>query len=392
MDLAQFISIKNIDELAQGLKFSVDSIRRVVYVNDYSKNYRLFFLPKKNGDLRVIQAPKGKLRKIQGKLGDYLTKIYAIYAPEHAHGFVLKKSIVTNAETHIQQNWVMNCDLSDFYGSIHYYRVKRLFESSPFHFNSEVSNLLAKLCTTRTGLPQGAPTSSTISNMIAFELDHRLTNLAEKRGYRYSRYADDITFSSNRSFATDMVELERVPHKEYNDELVTTGKYIVGEMLENIIKACGFQINPNKTRLQSRYERQVVTGLCVNEKVNVDRKFIRDVRGMIHAYKTYGIDATEHVFCQKYSKRHFQYRIEKNGQEVLISRKTSFLDVLLGKLSFIKMVKGEDNPIYLKLLVSLYGDLYKYGHLTLPDKLNITIHRGCQPYLPQTYMQNKIVL
>ena len=355
MQLADFLGIKDIDSLAKVLEIDIKHLRQVIYANDYTQNYRMFFMRKKNGGMRVIEAPKGHLRTIQQRLNTVLNEFYSSYAPEPAHGFVIGKSIATNAALHVNKQWVMNCDLENFYGSISKQRVSGLFSHAPFYLGHQVADLLATLFTTRTGLPQGAPTSSTLSNMIAYSLDHQLSHFAAKRGYQYSRYADDITFSSNRRFSADVVVKELVFDFQL-DTYLETKNYVVGDKLNDIIEACNFRVNPSKTRLQSRYERQVVTGLRVNEKVNVDRKYIRNLRAMIHAAKTYGVEA-EKLFREKYAKK----RYETDPHGALRLNKTNFMNTLIGKLAFVKMVKGENDPVYLKLLASIQGDAWLYG-------------------------------
>lgn len=345
-DLSAFISMKSLKDLCDCLRITERGLSYLAYRNTTYDNYRLFFLRKKNGGVRVIQAPEEGLKKAQSRLNRLLNHFYASYAPPAAHGFTLNRSIVTNAQVHVGKPWVLNCDLADFYGSITAKRVYGLFRSSPFHLPAKVTDALMRLCVTRTGLPQGAPTSSSISNMIAYELDHRLMKLAEHYGYDYTRYADDITFSSHKPFPTSIVQAG-------SDK---ANPWVLGEKLTAIIEDCGFRVNPDKTRLQSHRERQVVTGLSVNQKVNVDRKYIRNVRAMIYAYHK---DASQAVTrfhdCYEKKPRYLPEKQHYNGS------KRNFWNVLAGKLLFIKMVRGANDPVYLKLLASAQGELCRFG-------------------------------
>src|SRR5690606_12917628 len=150
-----------------------------------------------------------------------------------------------------------------------------------YRLNDEVATILAQICCHNGILPQGAPTSPIISNMICVRLDAKLQQLAKEHQCTYSRYADDITFSTNRSsFPSALAYLSDI------------GQIEIGNELSIIIEENGFQINPKKTRLQSKHQRQEVTGLTVNRYPNVQRRYIKQIRGILHAWKKYGLDAT----------------------------------------------------------------------------------------------------
>jgi retron-type reverse transcriptase len=201
--------------------------------------------------------------------------------PNCVHGFVPNRNIVTNARKHTEKNWVLNFDLAHFFDSITYSDISNLFLNPPFRCGEKVAKILSLLTVTRIGLPQGAPTSPVLSNLIAMELDRKLMALTKSRGITYTRYADDITFSSDSVFDDDLVEHEKDNPKTHK----------IGPLLEEIIHQCGFKIHPEKTRLQSKNQAQTVTGLRVNEKVNVNRKFIREVRAMIYKLGKHGLDS-----------------------------------------------------------------------------------------------------
>ena len=179
----------------------ISDIRR--FTNRKTKNcqYRQFEIPKKSGGTRKIIAPGGDLKNIQRMLSILLS--FAVTPDSHAHGFIRERSVITNASLHVGKNYVLNLDLKNFFPSITYSQVVRALRK---RFNKETSTFIAKICTWRESddlledvLPQGAPTSPILSNMVCEPLDEKLSKLAVNFGLTYSRYADDITFSSNHS-------------------------------------------------------------------------------------------------------------------------------------------------------------------------------------------------
>lgn len=299
----------------------------VLYRAPDDQRYTPFEIPKRSGGMRLIHSPKGLIREAQTKLAPYLLALYS--AHPNAHGFIKERSILSNAKLHTGQRLVFNVDLADFFPSINFGRVRGLFMAPPFQMGPAAATVFAQLCTHRNGLPQGAPTSPALSNFIAADLDRRLTRLARENGARYSRYADDITFSCNHasmppslaSFAQDGEEL-------------TVG---VGEALQRAISASGFSINHAKVRLQKRHMRQSVTGLNVNERANVSRLRVRRLRAMLHAWEKFGIE--------KAATHHF---LNHRGLQSLPKHPPrAYRDVVYGQLSFLKMVRGADDPIFL---------------------------------------------
>ena len=231
------------------------------------ERYKTFTIKKKSGADRTIHAPVKGLKSILRSLNFILQYIYQPH--EAATGFVLEKSIVDNAKKHVGNNYVLNIDLKDFFHTFDRNRVKLGFMYEPFNLNGDkepLAFLLASLCThpfeidgdERTVLPQGSPTSPTLTNILCKKLDRRLTGLAKRFGATYTRYADDITFSSPHNIYTD---------EEFNKEL----KRIIEQDQK-------LAINPKKTRLQKAGYRQEATGLIVNEKVNVRRKYVKQIR------------------------------------------------------------------------------------------------------------------
>lgn len=298
--------------------------------NDKNR-YTLFQIPKKSGGTREICAPCGNLKWFQLCLNEIFK---ALYTPSpYAMGFTVGRSIVDNARVHVNQNYVFNIDLKDFFPSIDQARVWKRLQLAPFNFTKEVASVVAGLCSMRSVrykddqpfeqcfvLPQGAPTSPLLTNAICDTLDRRLHGLAKRFGLHYSRYADDITFSSM--------------HNVYQ-----SGSDFRKGLLR-IITDQHFSINEKKTRLCHCSTRQEVTGLTVGSKINVTRKYVKDIRALLHIWEKYGYNAAFAIFYPKYKSEKCQlHRGEPN-----------LANVLSGKLCYLKMVKGEADPIYMKLM------------------------------------------
>ncbi|MFN0318583.1 MAG: reverse transcriptase domain-containing protein [Burkholderiales bacterium] len=322
------------------------------------KKYTTFYIPKKSGGQRQITAPITSLKIIQQKL-HYILQLY--YQPRpSAHGFVRERSILTNAREHVGKRYVLNLDLADFFPSINLGRVRGLFMSKPFNFNAKVATVLAQICCYEGRLPQGAPTSPIVSNMICAKMDGQLQRLAQKLRCTYTRYVDDITFST--SVPRFPVGLAKIASE-------MTGQIIIGDELESIIKSNDFRINEKKVRLQTKEQRQEVTGLTTNKFPNVKRRYIRQIRAMLYAWDKHGLDAAEREFQLKYDKKH---RLPRSSGQPGISYKL----VVKGKLDFLGMVIGKTNFIYLRFrnqLKELAPDLINDSVTVGPQCLSVPL-------------------
>jgi retron-type reverse transcriptase len=314
-----------------------DKLSKLLYRT--SKIYRQFKIDKKNGGFRTLLAPNNHLKAIQQSLKLQLEQYYSPRAG--ANGFIKGRSIVTNAIPHVGKKYVLNLDLKDFFTSVHFGRVRKLFEGPPFNLPPEVSAVLAQICCYKNALPQGAPTSPIISNMILFKMDRQLKELASIYRGTYSRYADDITFSFNcnkNKLPKDVV---------YCD---SEGEVYIGHALSSIINNNGFEINEAKTRLQHRSQHQGVTGITVNQKLNVSRTFIRQTSSMINALNKYGSFKAETEHFDKYSKG---YVPERQLRRRKVAPGDLFIKKIKGRLNYIRMIKGASCDVYRKLM-------YKY--------------------------------
>ena len=205
----------------------------------------------------------------------------------------------------------------------------------PFNMGHPAATVMAQICTQDGHLPQGSPLSPILSNFIATDLDKKLIKIAKKYTLTYSRYADDITFSSTQSsFPKAIASWEGVNPVTSNIEL--------GEILIHQIKTSGFQVNYEKVRMQIRTVRQEVTGLTVNEFPNISRSYIRNLRGALHAWRKYGLLEAENTLIEKYATSPPNIPTEERDG-------TYFKNVLYGKIAFVKMVRGEEDDIYMKL-------------------------------------------
>lgn len=343
----KLLSLDDHNDLANFFDLSYAELSKIIYKTHPAYKYHQFQIPKKNGGERLISSPSKKLKAIQFKLKDVLYEIYPNKSP--VHGFAKNKSIVTNAENHLDKRYIFNLDLSDFFGSIHFGRIRNLFKSRLFNFNHSVATILAQICCLNNSLPQGAPTSPIISNMIAWKLDSQLQHLAKKTNSTYTRYADDISFS----FTCNKTRLP--------EDIVVfkDDKAYPGYKLIRIIEENGFKINDDKVRLCSKLTRMEVTGLTVNEFPNVDRQYIRQLSSMLHAWRKYGYEAAEKEYNEKYK-----------GIHKASNKPKSYLHVIKGKLAFLRSVRTGRDPLFNKLATQfnvLVEDGYKFKIIEITD-------------------------
>lgn len=224
--------------------------------------YRHFRIPKRSGGSRDINAPTAILKECQRWILRHILE--RVPASDSAQGFTKGRSIITNAAQHAGKLMVINLDVKDFFPSIGWDRVFHLFRA--LGYSKKVCFYLSSLCTCNGVLPQGAPTSPVLSNMVAKHLDARLNGLATHLGFTYSRYADDLTFSGDGSPASI------IP--------------VVREILEEE----GFRLNESKVRIMRSHKRQEVTGLVVNRTPSVKRSHVRWLRQQTYYLKKFGFE------------------------------------------------------------------------------------------------------
>ena len=244
---------RSVEELAERLGVGVDELRAIPI------RYRTFTIPKRSGGARKVCAPDEQLKRVQRRV---LRRLLArLSCHPCAMGFERGRSIVTNAAPHAGQAVTVCMDLRDFFPSTSAHRVTGYFRR--IGWNRAASGLLTRLCTHEGGLPQGAPTSPRLSNLVNQRLDRRLSGVARRYGASYTRYADDLAFS----FGADDPEAIRG---------------VIG-LTKSVVRHEGYRLHQRrKLHIRRRCDRQVVTGLVVNEAVNLPRETRRWLRAVEH--------------------------------------------------------------------------------------------------------------
>jgi RNA-directed DNA polymerase len=311
-------------ELCRFLKTNLFQLEELINTPVYAH----YAIKKKRGGVRHIFAPEKRLKKIQKRLNYYLQAYYLCIKPPEVHGFVINPhylgtycNIVANAEIHKGKKYILNVDLKDFFPGISAKRIKKLFTSSFFNYNEQLAIAFALLTTYEAKLPTGAPTSPVLSNFVCYNLDTELYFFCNFNELQFTRYADDLTFSSNTFISKEMIL-----------------------NIIQIIKNNGFEINEKKLRLQSSNRRQTVTGLTVNEKVNVNRKLLKKIRAMVHDMTTNGIDTAAQLHFENtvYCRDTLQCAHSENHRKRFIFR-------LEGYINFVGQVRGKEDGVYRKL-------------------------------------------
>ena len=191
----RFYALKTPLDVAELLDVDKSHLNYYLYICPPHQRYQKFSIPKRSGGEREINAPATALRIVQAKLNQVLQ---AVYRPRPSvHSFITGENIVKNARMHAERNYVFNVDLEDFFPSINFARVRGMFIAKPYQLPAPVATILAQICCHNNMLPQGAPTSPIVSNMLCAKMDNELGRLARKHRCRYTRYADDLTFSTN---------------------------------------------------------------------------------------------------------------------------------------------------------------------------------------------------
>lgn len=265
--------------LAKLLEIDHKQLTYLLYKLTPAAKYKAFQVPKKNGGHREIHSPIKELKSLQRKLAAgleaCLSEIHAkpTLANNASHGFRPMRSILTNAANHRNKRYVFNVDLKDFFPSISAKRIRGfLIKDTNFAFHEDVATAIAHVACIDDKLPQGSPSSPVISNMIAGILDFHLSALAKKHGCRYTRYADDLTFSTNLKIFPKSIAVESEPNV-----------WAIGRPLNGLIVKAGFEANPEKTRMQYKDSRQEVTGLVVNKRVSVPKEYRYKVRSYVNS-------------------------------------------------------------------------------------------------------------
>lgn len=331
-----------------------------------------FTILKKTGDARDITYPFSELKYLHKCIVILLSAIYE--APISVTGFVKNRSIVDNAKLHTNKAWVYNVDLKDFFHSIPTARIASSLKLPPFNLYNRNENeqrayigyIIAQLCTYYNYLPQGAPTSPILSNIVCRKLDKKLLAFAKNNKLVYSRYADDITFSTNKY---------NIKEAQLHEEIIA------------IIESEKFEINKEKFRIQNATEKQMVTGLVVNKGANISKAYLKDLRFWLMCWEKFGLYNVQARYMNKIHEdkvrknslknlnnyrelnlefttdfliKNIPYFFENNGINVL-----NFLNFLKGKINFLGLVKGKDNAQFIRF-ANKFDQLLKYSNQRKP--------------------------
>lgn len=274
-------------QLAEALQLTISQLRWLVYHRDVatSLHYHRFTIPKRDGSPRAIWAPRPTLKAAQRWVLRNIVERLTVHGA--THGFLAGRSIVSNAAVHTDSQMIVKLDIKDFFPTVTYPRVRGIFRHAGYR--EQIATLLALLCTEAPReiveedgktlfvslgprcLPQGAPTSPALTNVICVKMDRRISGLAKKLGWRYTRYADDMTFSLPNKAGKTKTKQDANPAP------------LIG-LVKRIVADEGFRVHPDKTRVIRKGGRQAVTGLIVNGAgaPRVPRQTRRMLRAAMH--------------------------------------------------------------------------------------------------------------
>ncbi len=306
-----FCQLKNKGDLARILGVTPELLEQVATKPDY-KNFKI---PKRDGTERTIEDAQGTLKGLQKKLNTYLQAVYYHHRTKAAYGFVtnaksdrVPRNYISNAQQHYGKPYLLNIDLKDFFHHVTTEQVERLFQHHPFHFDEKLAQLIVKLVCYNGRLPMGTHTSPAISNFAARQLDLDLLTLAERFEWKYTRYADDMSFSSETA--------------------ITNAHY---KILNTTIQKRGFLINPKKVKWYEPDDVKIVTGIVVKaDSLDLTEGYIEDVQA--------DIDKLAQIL---------------EVQNLAGSVRTGWVDkykkLIQGKLIYIQSVLGKDEKRFINL-------------------------------------------
>lgn len=283
-------------------------------------HYKHYEIPKRNGGTRNIEEPYPSLKEIQTWILQYiLTPAARKYVHPVAKAFMPNKSLRDNARFHKNKKLLVALDIHDFFGSIHSGAVFGVFKGMGYSIS--VSTMLMKLCTFNDLLPQGAPTSPMLSNLVFASADKKIFRYCRARNIMYTRYADDMVFSSNAIEANHLIA------------------YVT-----NQVNNLRLSINEEKTKVMGRGMRQNVTGVVVNDKLQVSRGYRKKVR-------------QEVFYSLKYSLEQHMQRVK--GLPVWITKPEHYIRHLYGKINYILQINPKDSEflLYKEIIKEKYGDM-----------------------------------
>lgn len=301
-------------ELLKYLGGSPAELKKIWWFRD--RMYSHFNISKRLGKVRSISAPDYRLKMLQQKIARSLSDLYNPRKP--VHGFVPDRSVRSNAESHLRRKFILNVDIKDFFPTITEARVQGLLKS--IGIDTDVVDTIARICTINGCLPQGAPSSPVLSNMICFSLDKSLMRFSKEHRLLYTRYADDITLSSFQPptglFEGDRPDAGRLPLEKLSGEFLS------------ILGSNGFELNSDKIHYADQNSRRMATGIKINEGLNLDRRYVRNIRSAL-------------------------FKVEKLGDVTAqaelgtrLGKPCGIQAHLQGKISWVGFVKGQSDPVF----------------------------------------------
>lgn len=303
-----------------------------LFFHQREREYSSFRIRKRRGGFREMEEPVVGLKQIQKALSKFLTELYK--PNRAAYGYVRGRNVKKAVQRHTSSHIFLVVDLEDFFPSITFPRVRGVMERV-YGFTPAIATVIARLaCTRNDTLPQGAPTSPIISNMIASRLDQRILNLAAGKQIKYTRYSDDLVFSSVRDEIP--AEFGRRPRATHYTNAV------VGAPLREIIEDENFTINDRKTRIMLRDNHPRFLGVVVNPegKLKVPRSYFRKLRSLIYGTEKYGMK----TMADYYRDHHTVQKHRRSGQPA------DFEHMVGGMLMYLSYIEGQDTPKVQNLL------------------------------------------
>lgn len=291
-----FPVIYNTANLAALVGYRTNYLKRAARFTSYY--YRKFSIRKSDGSPRTLVEPLPSLKEIQNWILESI--LSEIPVSKFAKAYVKKRSLIENVKYHKGKEAVLTLDIADFFTSVSFDKIEQIFLS--IGYSSNISNLLAKLTTYNESLPQGAPTSPYLSNLVLRDFDEIIAAYCIDRNVRYTRYADDLTFSGD---FTCLDGVERIVQIEL-------------DKLE-------LRLNPNKTKLRGRGERQMVTGITVNEKAQIPKFERNRIRIEVYYLEKFGL---------------------KSHLEMTDNQRGNYLHHLLGKINFALHINPADKKMH----------------------------------------------
>ena len=273
------------------------------YAQNAERDYRAITIKKENGQDRKLYAPSPALRRCQSQIQRRI--LAALPVSTYATAYVGGSTLARNATPHVGKRYLLKLDITDFFGNIRFFQVY----SSAFntkYFPKQIGVMLTALCCRKDVLPQGSPASPALSNLVMQRFDDNIGQWCEKNGISYTRYCDDMTFSSDRPL------------------------FAVYQKAKFMLETMGFELNEKKTRFVTNANRQSVTGLTVNEKVAVSKEYKRQLRQDIYYALKFGPeDSILHANRMEF--------IDDSGPDA-----DRYLNHLIGKLNFVLQIEPDN--------------------------------------------------